>query len=425
MTSLFIFVVVQGITLLELNRYVRRVLALNFAEPLWVKAELGQVSVSRGHYYLDLIEQSQGKDQPVAQARANLWSSQLQMLRRNRGAVVTELLKPGLELLLKVEPVLHERFGYSLKVLDIDPAFTEGLLSKAKRETIARLQAENLLERNARQPIPIVAQRIAVISSEQAAGYADFCRQLLENEWSYDFKIRLFRALVQGENAPEEIAKRLREIARRKEEYDLVCILRGGGSKLDLLAFDQEALCRQVAHFPLPVLAAIGHETDQSVLDLVAHTSVKTPTAAAVFLTERVLQFEQYLLGQSTRLAQGLTRHLQTEGLVIDRFERSLSLVTASKISTANNQLQMIDQKISSAARQTLSKQELELVRTESVLNVLDPQAILARGYALISQNGQLLSRAEQSKSGTDVQIDWVDGRRQARLFRSGPDESV
>lgn len=425
MTSLFIFALVQEISLLELNKYVRRVLALNFAEPLWVAAELAQVSASRGHYYLDLVQQAPGVEQPVAQARANLWMSQLQQLRRNRGVAITELLRPGLRLLLKVEPVLHERYGYSLKVIDMDPSYTEGVLGQAKRETIARLQKDSLLQRNAQHKLPIVAQRIAVISSEQAAGYADFRDQLLENDWSYDFQIQLFRAAVQGENATQEIAKRLRVIARRQEDFDIVCILRGGGSKLDLLAFDQEALCRQVAEYTLPVLAAIGHETDQSVLDLVAHTSVKTPTAAATFLINRVAQFEQYLMGQAQQLEYVSSQHIQAENAQLDRANRLLSQRATTAIHSAQNQLQMIDQKVMLSASRSLSEQALELVRRESILAVLDPQAVLARGYALISRDGQLLARAEQTKSGTDVQIDWADGRRRARLFQTDPDETV
>lgn len=415
----------EGISLLQLNQYVRRVLALNFSDPLWVQAELAQVSVSRGHYYLDLVQQTENAAGPIAQARANLWASQLQQLRRMRGATVTELFRPGLELLLKVEPTMHQRYGYSLKIVDINPDFTEGLLGKAKREVLQKLEAENLLNRNAKLNLPRVLQRIAVISSEQAAGYADFCRQLKENQWGYAFSNRLFRAAVQGDSAVEEMSKRLREIGRRKEDFDVICILRGGGSKLDLLTFDQEALNREVAHCPLPVLSAIGHETDQSVLDLVAHTSVKTPTAAAVFLIDRMAQFEADLQACSKQLKYTLSDTLQHEKSILDKWENRMQSKAQIAIREAGNQLDLLDQKWMNQARRQTSEQLMHLTHLEGVVQVLDPLSVLERGYALISHDGQLLSRAEQAESSTEVVINWLDGQKRAGLLKSDSGEGV
>ncbi|MEM8583970.1 MAG: exodeoxyribonuclease VII large subunit [Bacteroidota bacterium] len=415
----------EGISLLQLNQYVRRVLALNFSDPLWVQAELAQVSVSRGHYYLDLVQQTENAAGPIAQARANLWASQLQQLRRMRGAAITELFRPGLELLLKVEPTLHERYGYSLKIVDINPDFTEGLLGKAKREVLQKLEAENLLDRNAKLYLPRVLQRIAVISSEQAAGYADFCRQLKENQWGYEFSNRLFRAAVQGDSAVEEMSKRLREIGRRAQEFDVICILRGGGSKLDLMAFDQEVLNREVAHCPVPVLSAIGHETDQSVLDLVAHTSVKTPTAAAVFLIDRMAQFEAELKIYSRQLKYTLSETLQHEKRVLNQCENRMEGKAQLAIREVESQLDLLDQKWINQARRQTREQLMHLAHLEGVVQILDPLSVLERGYALISCEGQLLSRAEQAESSKEVVINWLDGQKRASLLKTDPEKDV
>lgn len=406
----------EGISLAELNKHVRRILALNFPEPLWVRAELSQVSVSRGHYYLDLLQQSEEDGNPIAQARANLWSSQWQQLRRTRGAAITELFRPGLELLLKVEPALHERYGYSLRVIDIDPGYTEGVLGKARRDLLRKLEEEGLLAQNAKTKLPLVAQRVAVISSEQAAGYADFRNQLRENDWGYDLKIQLFRAAVQGVDAASEISKRLREIGRRKDEFDLVCILRGGGSKIDLLAFDQEDLCRTAAASPLPILAAIGHETDQSVLDVLAHTSVKTPTAAAVFLINRMAEFEHNLLELKDVLKGVVNRVGQVEKVKVEQQERALYTRAKFGLSRVAGRLDLMDQKLVNLTHQNIAEQKLNLDQKERVLEVLDPKAVLARGYALVSQRGKLISRAGQAEKNAEVQINWADGHRRATL---------
>ena len=407
------------LSLLELNRFVRRVMALNFGEAIWIEAELAQVQQSRGHYYLSLVQKDAQKVELLAQAEARLWSSQLPKLRRERGRKITELLQAGLQLRLRVQPVYHERFGYSLHIQDIDPDFTEGKLELARRQTIQQLQLSGDLDRNREQPLTVFPQRLAVISAESAAGFADFKQQLAKNEWGYAISIQLFAAAMQGELAPPEIIKRLREIARRASAFDAVIIIRGGGAKLDLLAFDNLELCQQIALYPLPVICGIGHEVDETVMDMVCHTSLKTPTAVATYLLDRAAQLEAYLQSSTQVLCGRIDQLIRAQEQLLQRHEHRLQLATKQQLLSAGQALHHQSNRIEVAARQQLKTAHQWLDTQEKVLEIVNPMAVLKRGYSLVSKAGQLVDSAAAVDKDETVEIRWADGSRLAIIDSS------
>ena len=276
-------------SLIELQRFIQRVLALNFEQAFWIKAEIGQASLSRGHFFLQLIQKAEDSDDIIAESRANLWSRQMRQIQDKTGKQLPldQLLKTGNEVEILVEVQHHERYGLSLNILDLNPAFSLGQLAQQKQETLDRLIKDKMLDKNKNQRPPAIIQNIAVLSSPNAAGLADFKNQLINNSYGYRFNMELYPVAVQGQHASREIIQALKQIQGALYKPELIIILRGGGSKLDLAAFDALDLCMTVAQCNLPVLAAVGHETDESVLDLVAYDNVKTPTAAADFLIER------------------------------------------------------------------------------------------------------------------------------------------
>ena len=274
----------QSYSLFELNEYVRRVFALNFQEAIWVRCEIAQINASRGHFYLNLIEKSSEKETVIAQSSAILWAGQYRQLRRKYKKLLDSLLQNGIAILIQVKVDFDERYGLKLLIEDIDPSYTVGQMELKRQAILETLLKKGLLEVNSRIRLPKAIQRIAIISSESAAGLQDYLNHLAINAYGYQFSNQLFSAAMQGANVEKEVLQQLKKIALLKENYDVVIIIRGGGSKLDLAAFDNLELGMAIAKFPLPVLVGIGHEIDETILDRVAHTSLKTQPPLQTFL---------------------------------------------------------------------------------------------------------------------------------------------
>ena len=292
---------------------VRAALHHRFPDSYWVVAEVAEMTRPRqvgGHCYLTLTEPAAGAEALgfTAQARATLWGSRYAQLAPAFAEATGQELRPGLRLLLRVKVTFHEQYGFSLDVLALDPSYTVGELARQRLATLRKLQEKDLLERQQALALPLGPQRLAVISSPTAAGFQDFVRQL--EEAPYDFALTLFPALMQGEDAPESIRAALDQIRARRGQFEVVILIRGGGSKTDLLAFDEYGLAAAVASFPLPVLTGIGHERDEAVVDLVAHRALKTPTAVAAFLVDRLARLESLLLDLAERVADRSRQHL-------------------------------------------------------------------------------------------------------------------
>jgi exodeoxyribonuclease VII large subunit len=291
---------------------VRTALHHRFPDSYWVVAEVAEMTRPRqqgGHCYLSLTEPAgSGAMGFTGQARATLWGSRYAQVAPAFAEATGQELRPGLRLLLRVKVTFHEQYGFSLDVLALDPSYTVGELARQRLATLRKLQEKDLLERQRALALPLGPQRLAVISSPTAAGFQDFVRQL--EEAPYDFALTLFPALMQGDGAPASIRGALDQIRPRRGQFEVVIIIRGGGSKTDLLAFDEYGLAAAVAAFPLPVLTGIGHERDEAVVDLVAHRALKTPTAVAAFLVDRLARLESLVLELADRVAERSRQHL-------------------------------------------------------------------------------------------------------------------
>lgn len=395
-------------SLFELNEYIRQALALNFASPLWVRAEVLQSKFSKGHCFLELIEKGEGENEVVAQAEAVIWAKQFFALQAKLGTSLPALLRPGTEIQLLVEVTFHERYGLRLIVQDIDEGFTLGKLELKRQQTLEKLQKEGLLDRNKSVPLPLVVQRIAVISSPEAAGYHDFVNQLEFNPYGYQFKWHLFHAAMQGVNVTHEIKAQLTRI--NPSLYDVVVIIRGGGAKLDLTAFEEYELCEAIANFNLPVFTGIGHEVDETLLDRVAAISLKTPTAVAEHIIFHNARFEATLV-EAVR-----TIHLLSTEMVYERqreIETLRQFILAECRRVLQNHALMLgftENELHGACRNYLSAAAQQLANVESKLALLDPVSVMERGFALVQKNGKIVTSAGQLSAGDAMETVFADG---------------
>jgi len=347
---------------------VRAALHHRFPDSYWVVAEVAEMTRPRqagGHCYLTLTEPAAGAEALgfTAQARATLWGSRYQQLAPAFAEATGQELRPGLRLLLRVKVTFHEQYGFSLDVLALDPSYTVGELARQRLATLRKLQEKDLLERQQELALPLAPQRLAVISSPTAAGFQDFVRQL--EEAPYDFALTLFPALMQGEGAPASIRAALDAIRPRRGQFEVVILIRGGGAKTDLLAFDEYGLAAAVAAFPLPVLTGIGHERDEAVVDLVAHRALKTPTAVAAFLVERLARLEGLLLDLAERVAERSRQHLARHHALVQRLADHTREAARQQLRQAHTQLGQRGRQATQVPRQHLRQlsQHLESFR--------------------------------------------------------------
>lgn len=395
----------------DLTNFIRRVFALNLPQPVWVAAELAQANDARGHRWLTLVQKDPENDQIMAQLEAVVWTNKLRELQREHGLkLLNGLLQQGMSVRLRVSTSFHERYGLRLVVEEVDPAHTIGELERRRQLTLERLLADDLLARNAGQPLTLVPQRLAVISSDTAAGLADFRQQLEANPYGYRFRLQLFSAAMQGAQTSPEIIGRLREIRRNwPDRFDAVIIIRGGGGRTDLAAFDEEQLCRAVAEFPLPVIVGIGHETDETVLDRVAHRSLKTPTATAVFLIDRLMQAEVTVLQLGRRIAQVGQHQLTAEAQRLERLSGGIRQSAGNALRAEQHRLDRLAGELAVLPRRALAAASDQLRHYEKLLTALRPETTLARGYALVSQQGRLIVQPEDLLPG-EVEVRLKEG---------------
>lgn len=406
--------------LFDLQEHIRRVLALNFQQALWITAEIAQVSRSKGHYYLELIESGPG-DTLLAQASAVLWANDYRRLRVAHGPDLDAVLQPGLQVKMQVRVDFHERYGIKLLLIEIEPAFTFGELDRQRRQTIASLQAQGLLERNRSLSLPPVLQRIAVISSEGAAGLQDFIQQLKGNRFNYYFDCQIFESSVQGNNAAAELQVALARIAREAAFFDAVAVVRGGGARLDLAAFDNLELCQAIAQMPLPVLSGIGHDVDETVLDLVAHTALKTPTAVAEFLIQHNLFFENSLLQSAYQLCGIAEFQVKINTLELNRQEMELTLESRQRLRRADQLLDTQQAAVPVLAAGMLRTRRNLLERAEVLCTALSPEKVLRRGYSLTTHRGKVLTSSTDLQPGDVLETRLAEGVLRSVVEHTAP----
>ncbi len=399
-------------SLQELNEFIRRVISLNLPEPLWIKCEISQIGRSRGQMYLELIEKDEISSQVLAQSRAVLWARQYQSIKRDKGNIIDQILTTGQSVLLLAKVEFSERYGMSLVIQDIDTTFTLGALALKRRETIKRLMELKLIGKNKKHSLPKVIQKIAIISSERAAGYKDFVNQLVENEWGYHFDNQLFAAAMQGDKSEEEIVHAIRRINTQPDKFDLIIIIRGGGAKLDLAAFDLFNISKAIANAALPVLTGIGHEIDESVADMVAHTALKTPTAVADFIVQHNATFEAEAEQAYLRVVE-LTRFSQQKSrLNLQNIEHNIQLKTQHFLNNQQRMLDFIAAEIPRNTKAYLNNQTHIIENLDKNITLLNPENTLKRGFTLTLKKGQLVKNATDLKEKDVIKTVFWNGER-------------
>ncbi len=424
----------RRLTLFELNNLVRRSLETLMPDDYWVEAELSEVRTSpQGHCYMELVQKDEGGNTPVARAQAKCWRQTWYVVDRRFRQATGQALRVGMKVLLKVRANFHEAFGFSWIVDDIDPYFTLGDMMRRRQEILARLKAEGVIDLNKELPLPLFAQDIAVISSATAAGYGDFCRQLADNEYGFKFNTKLFAASMQGEQVEASVIDALNRIYAEADRYDCVVIIRGGGATSDLSGFDTLALAENVANFPLPVITGIGHDRDESVVDFVAHTRVKTPTAAAAFLIANLKSVADRLTDAERRIGRTATARKDIEKERLNRLQDRIPTLFAAikgrqearlvslagRMATASTRRMETERRKTETLAARLTPQPLRILTAErhriellfQRANALDPKWLLKRGYSITTMQGKVVRNAKSLKPGDKIETRFGQGK--------------
>lgn len=413
------------LSLFELNGLVRSSIRACLPDEYWVQAELSDVrSNYSGHCYLEFVQKDTRSNALVAKARGIIWSNVFSRLKGYFERETGQAFVSGIKVLVKVTVDFHELYGYSLTVVDIDPTYTLGDMARRRREIMLRLQEEGVLTLNKELEMRVPAQRIAVISSATAAGYGDFCNQLLHNEFGFVFYPKLFPAVMQGDKVESSIIAALERIYKEIDRWDVVVIIRGGGATSDLSGFDTYDLAANCAQFPLPIVTGIGHERDDTVLDLVSHTRVKTPTAAAEFLIANLRataeQLETYaevvsrviperLAREKERLDRWVSRipaqvqmRLQQEGFRQERLFARMKMAWQNRLVKEEFRLQLLP-RLATAATARIQKEVHRMELLEQQVKAASPELLLKKGYSITLKDGKAVTDVSMLKPGDEV----------------------
>lgn len=399
----------ESLTLLDLQRMVRATLESRFEEPIWLRAEISELKVNRsGHCYLNLVEKGSGSGAPRAEARAVIWRTAYSAIASRFEATTGEQLRAGIAVLVRVVVTYHEVYGFSLQIIDLDANFSLGEVERRRRETIQQLQADGVWDMNRELELAVPTLRIAIISSATAAGFQDFSQEIARSP--YRFKLTLFESLMQGDAAEQSIIEALNAIAQREEDFDAVAIIRGGGSTSDLALFDSYTIATHVAQFPLPIFSGIGHDKDISIVDMVAHTSCKTPTAVATAFVEladqEMVLIEEYAL----RLRDSVIARINQERLRVERQGNDLVRCTTLLLSGLQHRLDMLDDGIATDAQRIVERESQRLDSLREIIESHNPENILRRGFAIVRDSEGRAINIDNIAIGSNVNIELIDG---------------
>ncbi len=421
----------KRLTLYELNHLVKDVLESEMPDEYWVEAELSECRESKGHCYMELIQKDERSATPIAKASAKCWVSKWMLIRPYFERTTGQRLHAGMKVLLKVYPQFHEAYGFSWIITDIDPTYTLGDMARKREEIIRQLKEEGVFDLQKELQLPLFCQNIAVISSETAAGYGDFCNQLTDNPYGFLFHTQLFPAIMQGDGVEQSVINALEEIfdvqSSQSDMFDCVVIIRGGGATSDMSGFDTLALAENVANFPIPIITGIGHERDESILDMVSYLRVKTPTAAAAFLIEHLKEVRDSIEDLQNRMIHcaqqklsALNSNLSAIADVIPRlfsivktrqearldslFSSLLSSIQQTILAQKSN-LATFEQRIPMLIvdrRLTAEYHRLEML--EEKIKSLDPALLLRRGYSITLFKGKAVRDPLALKKGDEIE---------------------
>lgn len=387
----------DSISLLELNRQISEVVNTAFDSFIWVTAEISEIrTASNGHCYLELVEKSKKTSTIVARQRATIWNQRWWLMKETFEVTTGQTLKAGIKILVCVQVQMHEAYGMSLNIVDIDPSFTLGEMAMRRQEIINRLTEEGMIDMNKELEMPITPQRIAVISAKNAAGFGDFCHQLENNEYDAKFYIHLFPAAMQGEKTESSIIEALNNIYNNVELFDVVVIIRGGGGVADLASFDSYDLAVNIANFPIPVIVGIGHERDNTILDIVAHTSVKTPTAAAALLIDLLGEQISHIEQLKDEMVEAISWRMETNKNLLTRYFSAIK-TTQLSLREQLNHINLLGEKIKINANLLVERQKQRHELLGKTIELTRPENILARGFSITRFEGHAV------KDGTKI----------------------
>lgn len=423
----------MNLTLIQLNNLVRQTIEYSMPDSYWVEAELLDCHEGNGHCYMELVQKDEYSNTPVARARANCWRSTWMRLRPRFEKVTGQRLHAGMKVLLLVKATFHPAYGFSWNIIEIDPTYTMGDLARRRQEIIAALKEEGVFDLNKSIGIPMFAQRIAVISSETAAGYGDFCGQLADNPYGFQFSTRLFPAVMQGEMVEQSVISALDSINAEIEEFDVVVIIRGGGATSDLSGFDTLALAENVANFPLPVITGIGHDRDESVLDMISCVRVKTPTAAADFLISNLADTLATIEDLEHRLVTHIKERLSEEKVrmsavqsllptlfyrrkaretdIISSLSARIQTATARRLQAESARIDGISQRLPLYATSRLDREKHRLEMISQRADAVNPIHILRRGYSIALHEGKAVRDSALLSPGDSIDIVMAEGK--------------
>lgn len=447
----------EHISLSQLNGLIREAIEMNFIDEIWMVAEIAEMRVAgAGHCYLDLVERK--NDKIVARMRANIWKFQYDRIANTFFAATGSSLQKGMKVLFAVSVSFHEQYGVSLVVKNIDPAYSLGDLERKKKEILDRLKREQLIDLNKKLSLPLVVKKIAVITSETAAGWGDFQNQLLNNQHGYHFEVALFPAVMQGDQVTSSINRRLQEI--EQGDFDAVIIIRGGGASLDLVGFDTYELGAEVAKLKIPVITGIGHERDETICDLVANTKLKTPTAVAEFLIDRMQSFEEYYLGLQEALVYFSREKISKQKQLIREYSHITKSGTLAAINNRKHWLQKVKSELPYLVKQMvvqerqlqknrlnivqkgvqktinsnqnklvnykntlqnrvesrLYKEKSKLTLVKKTVELVHPKNVLKRGYAMITLDAKVVIDGGTLEKNQLVNIEFRDKKVKAEI---------
>ena len=426
------------LTLYELNGLVKEVIECEMPNEYWVEAELSECRESRGHCYMELIQKDEQNATPIAKASAKCWATKWMIIRPYFERTTGQQLHAGMKVLLKVYPQFHEAYGFSWIVTDIDPTYTLGDMARKRQEIIRQLKEEGVFDLQKELQLPLFCQHIAVISSETAAGYGDFCNQLADNPYGFQFRTQLFPAIMQGEGVEQSIIEALERIYDC--DFDCVVIIRGGGATSDMSGFDTLALAENVANFPLPIITGIGHDRDESILDMVSHTRVKTPTAAAALLIDHlklvldtinnaqdaIARLTQQKLStfnaQLSTLQEMLPRLFSTvkarqEARIDNLYMRMLSSIRETVISSLGK-INTLETRLPIFTDRKIITERHRLQLMEEKAKSLDPTLLLQRGYSITLHNGRAVKDASTLAPGDEMETRLAKGRIISKVIK-------
>ena len=416
----------KRLTLYELNNLVRELIEYEMPDEYWVEAEISDYRERNGHCYMELIQKDERNATPIAKASARCWASKWMLIRPYFERTTGQQLHAGIKVLLKVSAQFHEAYGFSWIVTDIDPTYTLGDMARKRQEIIRQLKEEGVFDLQKELHLPLFCQQIAVISSETAAGYGDFCNQLADNPYGFQFRTQLFPATMQGEATEQSIIAALETIYAHSTTFDCVVIIRGGGATSDMSGFDTLALAENVANFPIPIITGIGHDRDESILDMVSHTRVKTPTAAAALLIDHLKAVLDMLNDSQERLAHSArqkisTLQLQLSGLseaiprlfsivktrqeaVLDAlYNRILSSIRQKAVGHQAD-IRTLEQRLTTSIQRRLTSEHHRMEMLEEKVRSLDPALLLKRGYSITLFKGKAVKDPLSLQKGDEIE---------------------